>query len=430
MLRFLSCGESHGPCLIAVLDGMPAGLPIDIEAVNLELAARQHGYGRGNRQKIEKDTAEILSGVRHGTTTGAPISMMVRNRDFENWQYVMASAKLGPLTDEAVEQIQKKKIERFRPGHADLAGTIKFHQKDIRDVLERASARETASRVAVGAVCKQLLAHFGVTAASHVLQVGSIRASVQSHTMSTQEIERQVKDNELFCIDSNASEEMKDLIKTAWQEGESLGGVVEVVVDGLPVGLGSYTQWDKRLDGRLAQALMSIQAMKAVEIGDGFEGAGRPGSQVHDAIYPNGSEKSNLRFHRKTNHAGGIEGGMTNGDRVCVRIYMKPIPTMRKGLDSVSFPEFQADKAHYERSDVCAIAAASVVCKAMVCFVLADALLEKFGGDSVVELEAAINGYYSYCRSTGVEKSSQRITSENIQSDKEPEGNEDSVGEF
>ena len=442
MLRFLSCGESHGPALVAVLDGMPAGLPIDIDAVNEELSRRQQGYGRGNRQKIEKDTAEFLGGLRHGITTGAPLAIMVRNRDFENWQYVMSARRLEGISAEAAEQLEKKKIERFRPGHADLAGTIKFRQKDIRDVLERASARETASRVAVGAVCKQLLEHFGVAIASHVLQVGEIKAFELSPNMSIKEISAIACQSELFCLDATAAEPMKELIKTAWQDGDSLGGVIEVIADGLPVGLGSYTQWDRRLDGQLAQAVMSIQAMKAVEIGDGFNNAGRPGSQVHDAIFPsdashgpgegNGVYPDYLPFHRLTNHAGGVEGGMSNGSRLCLRIYMKPIPTMRRGLESVSFPEFQADRAHYERSDVCAIAAASVVCKAMVSFVLANAFLDKFGGDSLADLDAAFGEYKAYCRSAGAMQTSRHDTpvADNVHADREPEGNEDAVGEF
>lgn len=431
MLRFLSCGESHGPALVAVLDGVPAGLAINVDAINEELARRQQGYGRGNRQKIEKDTAEFIGGLRHGITTGAPIAMMVRNRDFENWQYVMSVRPLETITDAAREQIAKKKIEKFRPGHADLAGTLKFRQPDIRDVLERASARETASRVAAGALCKQLLERFDIRIASHVTQVGAAKSKSISSELSIAEIERIAADSDLSCLDAEAAEEMKELIKTAWQDGDSLGGVVEVVADGLPVGLGSYTQWDRRLDGRLAQALMSIQAMKAFEIGDGFENSGKPGSQVHDAIYPaNGT--SNLPFQRRTNHAGGVEGGMTNGDRLCVRVYMKPIPTMRKGLESVSYPEFAADRAHYERSDVCAIAAASVVCKAMVCLVLADALLEKFGGDNVADLETAIGEYKAYCKSAGGSgKGDKKVAAaQNPHQDREPEGNEDAVGEF
>jgi len=430
MLRFLSCGESHGPALMTILEGFPAGLPIDIDAVNEELWRRQQGYGRGNRQKIEKDTAELLGGIRHGITTGGPIGIIIRNRDFENWQYVMSVKALDTIRPEAAEQIEKKKIEKFRPGHADLAGTLKFRHSDIRDVLERASARETAARVAVGAICKQLLQYFGVTIASHVRQVGPVKSSVDQ-AMSAAEVERLAMASEMFCLDAAATEAMKDLIKDLWQEGDSLGGVIEVVADGLPVGLGSYTQWDRRLDGQLAQAVMSIQAMKAVEIGDGVANSGRPGSEVHDAIFPN-SGKSGLPFRRQTNHAGGIEGGMTNGDQLVVRAFMKPIPTMRKGLDSVNWPHFLADKAHYERSDVCAISAASVVCKAMVCLVLANALVDKFAGDSIADMEAAVKEYRNYCQSPGGWGQQEVVapSGNGINTDKEPEGNEDAVGEF
>ncbi len=432
MLRFLSCGESHGPTLMTILEGFPAGLPIDIDAVNEEMWRRQQGYGRGNRQKIEKDTAEIVGGIRHGITTGAPIGILIRNRDFENWLYVMSAKAIDTNGAEAAEQLEKKKIERFRPGHADLAGTLKFRHSDIRDVLERASARETAARVAVGAICQQLLQHFGITIASHVRQVGPVKSNIDK-AMTAKEIEAAAMASEMFCLDPQATEAMKELIKELWQEGDSLGGVIEVVADGVPVGLGSYTQWDRRLDGQLAQALMSIQAMKAVEIGDGVDNSGRPGSQVHDAIFPSSGTKSALPFSRQTNHAGGIEGGMTNGSQLVVRAFMKPIPTMRKGLDSVNWPHFKADKAHYERSDVCAIAAASVVCKAMVCLVLANALVDKLAGDSIADMDAAIKEYRAYCQSPGGWGEQEVVPSpqgNGVNADREPEGNEDAVGEF
>ncbi|HEY9775179.1 MAG TPA: chorismate synthase [Planktothrix sp.] len=432
MLRFLSGGESHGPALVAMLDGMPAGLPIDIEAVNLELWRRQQGYGRGNRQKIEQDRAQFVGGVRHGITTGAPIAIMIQNRDFENWRHVMSATPLAATTPEALEQIEKKRIERFRPGHADLAGTIKYRQRDIRDVLERASARETAARVAVGAVCKQLLNRFGIEVISHVVQVGAIKAPPTSMTLLSEYIEAQAMKSELFCMDAATTERMKEAIKVAWQEGNSLGGVVEVIADGLPVGLGSYTQWDRRLDGQLAQAITSIQAMKAVELGDGFSASGRPGSEVHDAIYPRQHREDPLPFRRLTNNAGGLEGGMTNGERLWLRAYMKPIPTMRQGLESVNFPDFKADRAHYERSDVCAIAAASVVCKAMVCLVLANAFVDKFAGDSIADMEAAVRNYEKYCLNPAAQIEHEKVspTQATVQSDAEPQGNEDAVGEF
>jgi chorismate synthase len=295
-------------------------------------------------------------------------------------------------TAEAKEQAEKKAIERFRPGHADLAGTLKYDQSDIRDVLERASARETAARVAVGALCQQLLTAIGVKSVNHVVQVGSVKCAALPVDISLSDIENLASESELSATDKTVEEAMKDAIKAAWQEGDSLGGVVEVIVDGLPVGLGSYTQWDRKIDGRLAQAVMSIQAFKAVEIGDGVVSASLPGSLVHDPLYRSDSGDV-LPFKRKTNHAGGIEGGMTNGSRLVVKGYMKPLPTMRKGLDSLSFPEFEPARAHYERSDVCAIAAASVVMKAMVNFVLADALLEKFACDSIRDLKESLEAY-------------------------------------
>lgn len=399
MLRFLSTGESHGQALIAVLDGFPAGMKLDIDLLNKELQLRQQGYGRGARQKIETDTAETIGGLRHGITTGAPLSLLVKNRDFENWQYVMSSRPVDESDAAVQEQFEKKKIERFRPGHADLAGTMKFHQEDIRDVLERASARETAARVAAGGVCQQLLSHLGVRMVSHVLSVGEVKSTLDSEELSLNEIIKRVESSEMFCADDTVVPEMKEYIKKAWQEGDSVGGVIEVIAEGLPVGLGSYTQWDRKLDGLLAQGVMSIQAMKAVEIGDGVRSASLPGSQVHDALYP--ASGAELPFTRKTNHAGGIEGGMSNGSRLRLRAYMKPIPTLRKGLPSLSFPEYEAQTAHYERSDVCAVPAASIVAKAMVALVLAQVLLDKFGSDNFDDIAAAVTRHREWCKAQG-----------------------------
>lgn len=406
MLRFLSTGESHGQALIAVIDGFPAGVPINIDQLNKELQRRQQGYGRGSRQKIETDRAEILSGVRHGTTTGAPITFMIKNRDFENWQYVMSSSEIDTTEPEAAAQIEKKKIGRFRPGHADLAGTVKYRQKDIRDVLERASARETASRVAAGALCEQLLEQLDVKLFSHVLSVGPVKSSLASDKLELDELQTKIESSEMFCADDAAAEKMKEYIKKAWQDGDSVGGVVEVIATGLPVGLGSYTQWDEKLDGQIAQALMSIQAMKAVEIGDGVNSASLLGSQVHDAIYPE-KRAGQLPFKRETNHAGGIEGGMSNGSPLRVRAYMKPIPTLRKGLDSISFPEFEAETAHYERSDVCAVPAASVVAKAMLSIVLARAILKKFGSDTLQEIKDSVSRHRQWCNELPLRSPSQ-----------------------
>lgn len=400
MLRFLTSGESHGQALVAVLDGMPAGLAVDIDKVNHELWRRQQGYGRGARQKIETDRANILGGVRHGTTTGAPLAVLIENKDWDNWKHVMSIAQIDRQDPDVLAQLEKKAITRFRPGHADLPGTLKFRQQDIRDVLERASARETAARVAVGALCQQLLEGVGITMSAHVVQVGPIKAEPLADNFSLSELDRLLAESEMFCADASAEESMKALIKSTWQEGDSLGGVVEVLADGLPVGLGTYTQWDGKLDGQLAQALMSVQAIKAVEVGDGVENAGKPGSAVHDPIVvPDGSpQPQGLPFRRTSNHAGGIEGGMTNGERLRIKAYMKPIPTLRKGLPSVSYPDFQQDTAHFERSDVCAISAASVVCKAMVAFVLARALIDKFGGDTVTDMKLSIGEYTKHCR--------------------------------
>lgn len=398
MLRFLSSGESHGKALIAILDGFPAGLKVDIELLNKELQARQQGYGRGSRQKIETDQAEILSGVRHGISTGAPISLLIRNRDFENWQQLMSVLPVDDTVAEVKEELSKKRITRFRPGHADLAGVLKFRQEDIRDVLERASARETAARVAAGGLCLQLLQALGIRLVSHVIAVGPIKSSLDSECLSMEDLSKEITANEMFCADQSILESMKTFIKQAWQDGDSVGGIVEVVAEGLPVGLGSYTQWDEKLDAQLAQALMSIQAIKAVEIGDGVESASKPGSLVHDALYPAESEEK-LPFSRKTNHAGGIEGGMSNGARLRLRAYMKPIPTLRKGLPSLSFPEYEEQTAHYERSDVCAVPAASVVAKAMTAFVLARACLNKFGGDSITEITEASTNHRRWCHS-------------------------------
>ncbi len=396
MLYFLTSGESHGPMLVTILDGLPAGLAIDIISINKELEKRQQGFGRGNRQKIEKDSAEIAGGIRHGITTGAPVSMLIRNRDFENWQQVMSVTPVNESDPEVIEQLLKRKISSFRPGHADLAGTLKFRQKDIRDVREMASARETAARVAVGAACTLLLKECGIQITSHVIQIGNAASKLDVSSLSLPELEKQVLASEVFCACPESSKAMKEAIQAAWQQGDSLGGVVEVLVDELPVGLGSYTQWDKRLDGQLAQAVMSVQSVKGVEIGDGINGAGKPGSVVHDALYP-AEPGRGLPFTRKTNHAGGLEGGVTNGSSLVLRAYLKPISTLRQGLPSLSFPEFTAETAHYERSDVCAVPAGSIVVKAMVSFVLARAMLEKFGSDTMIDLLSSLDRFRQYC---------------------------------
>ncbi len=447
MLRFLTCGESHGRMLFSLLDGVPAGLSLKIEDINLELWRRQQGYGRGNRQKIEKDAVDIIAGVRHGITTGAPLGMLIPNRDFDNWRSVMSVTEVDRSSPEVREQLEKKAIGKFRPGHADLAGTFKYRQKDVRDVLERASARETASRVAAGAVAKQILQVLGIEVISHVLQVGAVKTKLDEGDYDLAELEKLALESELFCADLGATAQMKELIKETWQSGNSLGGVIEVLAEGLPIGLGSYTQWDRKLDGQLAQAVMSVQAIKACEIGDGFAAAAAFGSNVHDALYaspPASAKSKGLPFFRKTNRAGGIEGGMTNGERLCLKAYMKPIPTMRSGLASVSFPGFQDDRAHYERSDVCAIAAASVVCKAMVCLVLANSILEKFGGDTIGDISQSFDAYTRFCHSPRFDTdpltdiSGKSLPKEILdvtglgtgEPTGEPTGNEDAAGEF
>ncbi|MBU6450291.1 MAG: chorismate synthase [Cyanobacteria bacterium REEB67] len=401
MLRLLTAGESHGKALVSILDGFPAGLKVDLDRVNEELRLRQGGYGRSGRQKIETDQVEMLGGLRHGITSGAPLAYTIPNRDNQNWLYVM---KVRPLdeaevgSEESLAQHQSKKIDRFRPGHADYAGLIKYAQRDVRDVLERSSARETASRVAAGAFCREMLRALDVRVTSHVVQIGAAASTMDLSNLSLDEIEAKCRISEVFCADETASQAMKEEILQAQKDGDSLGGVVEVLIDNLPVGLGSYTQWDRRLDGLLAQALMSIQAMKAVEVGDGFKAAAMRGSAVHDAMYPadNGHK---LPVKRLTNHAGGVEGGMTNGERLIVRAYMKPIPTIKQGLPSVGFPAFEADRAHYERSDVCAVSAASVVARAMVCLTVANLFTDKFAADSMGELSNSVRAYRDSCQS-------------------------------
>lgn len=427
MLRFLTSGESHGQALLAVLEGIPSGLALDFGKLNAEMRRRQQGYGRGSRQKIECDEVEILGGVRHGITSGAPIGLLVRNRDWQNWQHVMSVAPVDAADDGVRAQVEKKAIHKFRPGHADLAGTLKFRQADIRDVLERASARETAARVAVGAICLQLLESLDVKVAAHVVRIGPVAAGESVADLRLEELAARLEQSELFCADRAADERMKDCIKEAWQDGDSLGGVVEILADGLPVGLGSYTQWDLRLDGQLAMALMSVQAVKAVEAGDGVDCARLKGSQVHDPLYPalTDGPAAGLPFVRRTNRAGGLEGGMTNGERLVLRAYMKPIPTIRKGLPSVSFPEFSAAEAHYERSDVSAVAACSVVCRSMVAFVLARAIIDKFGGDALADLKASLAHYRSYLIGLGSESGSigaaRRVSAEAVEAEAEAE---------
>src|SRR5688572_5249648 len=380
MLRFLSAGESHGQALVITIDGMPAGLEIDIDALNRQLRRRQGGYGRGRRMQIESDKAEILSGVRRGRTTGAPIAMLIRNRDWVNWQQTMHVEKEMP---EGATGANRASVTRPRPGHADLAGALKYGHTDVRDVLERASARETASRVAAGTLARQLLARFGVRIASHVSVIGD-EGLPGDRTVSFAEAEALSDDAPIRCVDAAIEQRMIASIDSARDAGDTLGGAFEIIATGVPVGLGSYVQWDRKLDGRLGQAIMCIHAIKAVGIGIGPEVALRPGSRVHDEILPPASAPAALV--RPTNNAGGLEGGVTNGQDLRVTGFMKPIATLMNPLRSVDLTTMQNAPAAIERSDVCAVPAAAVVGEAMVSFVLADAFLEKFGGDSVDEI--------------------------------------------
>ncbi len=380
MLRFLSAGESHGQALVITIDGMPAGLEIDIDALNRQLRRRQGGYGRGRRMQIESDRAEILAGVRKGRTTGAPIAMLIRNRDWVNWQQTMHVEKDMP---EGATGANRADVTRPRPGHADLAGAVKYGHTDVRDVLERASARETASRVAAGTLARQLLGQFGVRITSHVSTIGDVGLAAD-RTVSFAEAEALPDDAPLRCVDLAVEQQMIAAIDRAREAGDTLGGAFEVIVSGLPVGLGSYVQWDRKLDGRLGQALLCIHAIKAVGIGIGPEVAIRPGSRVHDEILPPAADRQPPL--RPTNNAGGLEGGVTNGQDVRVTGFMKPIATLMNPLRSVDLTTMHEAPAAIERSDVCAVPAAAVVGEAMVAFVLADAFLEKFGGDSVDEI--------------------------------------------
>jgi chorismate synthase len=381
MLRFLTAGESHGQTLVMTLDGMPAGLAIDIAALNAQLKRRQGGYGRGRRMQIESDQADIVAGVRHGRTTGAPIALLIRNRDWVNWQQTMHVEAEMP---DGATGAKRASVTRPRPGHADLAGAIKYGHDDVRNVLERASARETAARVAAGTLARQLLAHFGIQVASHVSAIGDVMLPAD-RTVTLAQAQALPDDAPLRCVDEVIQQRMIAAIDAAKDAGDTLGGAFEVIVSGLPPGLGSYVQWDRKLDGRLAQALMCIHAIKAVGIGIGPDVAMRPGSRVHDEILPPGTNATAPL--RPTNNAGGLEGGVTNGEDVRVSGFMKPIATLMKPLRSVDLNTLDDAPAAIERSDVCAVPAAAVVGEAMTAFVLADAFLEKLGGDSVEEIQ-------------------------------------------
>lgn len=385
MLRYLNAGESHGQCLMAVLEGVPAGLPVTAEEVNNDLARRQGGYGRGGRMRIEKDQVEFTCGVRKGMTLGNPLGLLIRNKDWENWKDIMA-VEPGPPSTERV-------VTRPRPGHADLVGAIKYGHRDIRNVLEKASARETAIRVAVGAVGKALLGQFGMQVVSYTMEIGSVVAPSPDDPL---EAYAKAEESQVRCWDQEAGEKMIEEIRSAKHKGDSLGGVFEVVVTNPPIGLGSYTQWDRRLSARLAMAAMSIQAMKGVEIGMGFESARRFGSEVHDDIYP---DESGTGFMRKTNNAGGLEGGITNGQPIVIRVAMKPIATLYRPKNSVDIQTKQPFEATVERSDICTVPAAGVVGEAVIAYEMANAMMEKFGGDTLDEMKRNFDAYQAYVKS-------------------------------
>lgn len=391
MLRYLTAGESHGPALMGILEGMPAGVPVRIERVNAELARRQGGYGRGARMRIERDEAEILAGVRHGLTLGSPIGILIRNRDWENWRGVMGAEPAGAPGEHG---LPPRALTRPRPGHADLAGGVKYGHRDLRNVLERASARETAMRVALGAVCLEFLEALGVEVVSHVVAIGGVRADTAG--LPTAEIAARAGRSPVYCADPQAEEGMVAAIEKAAREGDTLGGVFEVIAVNVPIGLGSHVAADRRLDARLAGALMSIQAIKGVEVGIGFQAAERPGSEVHDEILWDAAAGW---FRRPTNRAGGVEGGISNGEPVVVRAAMKPIATLYRPLRSVDVLTKEETAAGVERSDICAVPAASVVGRAVVAFVLAQAVLEKFGGDSLDEVRRNRDAFLAAVRS-------------------------------
>jgi chorismate synthase len=385
MIRFLTAGESHGQALVVVVEGVPAGLPLTADEIAVDLARRQLGYGRGRRMAIEHDRAEILSGVRRGETLGSPIALSIRNRDWTNWQHTM-SVEAEP--SEAAAGARRAAVTRPRPGHADLAGGLKYGRTDLRDVLERASARETAARVAAGAIARALLRRFGVEIASHVVGIGGASLS-DPLAISFERVQRLAPDDDTRCVDADVAAAMKQAVDRARDAGDTVGGVFEVIAHGVPPGLGSYAQWDRKLDGRLAQALMSIPAIKAVGFGRAAAVGSLPGSKVHDEILPGRATGTVPSVVRPSNNAGGLEGGVTNGEDVRVSAWMKPISTLMKPLRSIDLTTMAESPAAIERSDVCAVPAASVVGEAMTALVLADAFVEKFGGDSITEIEAA-----------------------------------------
>ena len=397
-VRFLTAGESHGPELNIIIDGIPAGLDLIPEDINIDLKRRQGGYGRGGRMKIEKDQAIFTGGIRLGKTLGSPIAVRIINNDYKSWDIPMSPLPLD-LSDPVIkEKIKSKYISKVRPGHADLTGALKYYQDDVRNVLERSSARETTSRVVAGAICKKLLSKFNISVISYVVRIGSASVDINSLGIAYKELYLKAEKSEVRCPNKTVSENMKKAIDKARVQGDTLGGLTQVIACNVPPGLGSFTHWDKRLNGRIAGALMSVHTVKSVEFGIGKKVSELYGSEVHDEIFVASNWHGNsLRYKRKTNNAGGIEGGMSNGQPIICMVATKPIPTLIKPLNSIDLKSKSNTKAHFERSDICVVPAAGVVLEAMLSFILADAFLEKFGSDSISELSDNFNKYIKKC---------------------------------
>ncbi|WP_206166267.1 chorismate synthase [Mammaliicoccus sciuri] len=384
-MRYLTSGESHGPQLTVIIEGVPANLKIDVNEINEEMFKRQGGYGRGRRMQIEKDSVEIVSGVRHGYTLGSPITLIVKNDDFKHWRKIMGA---DPLTEEELENM-KRVITKPRPGHADLVGGIKYNHRDLRNVLERSSARETAARVAVGAVSKILLKALDIEIYSRVIEIGGVK---DDYEYTLEEVKQNIDHNDVRCINDDVAEKMRNRIDEAKKDGDSIGGIVEVVVENMPAGIGSYVHYDRKLDGRLAQAVVSINAFKGVSFGEGFKAAEKPGSEIQDEI----AYDSEIGYHRLSNHLGGLEGGMSNGMPIVINGVMKPIPTLYKPLNSVDIDSKDSFKATIERSDSCAVPAASVVCENVIAFEVAKALTEEYQSNHIDQLQEAIKNHRNW----------------------------------
>ncbi|WP_436878673.1 chorismate synthase [Mammaliicoccus sciuri] len=384
-MRYLTSGESHGPQLTVIIEGVPANLKIDVNDINEEMFKRQGGYGRGRRMQIEKDSVEIVSGVRHGYTLGSPITLIVKNDDFKHWRKIMGA---DPLTEEELENM-KRVITKPRPGHADLVGGMKYNHRDLRNVLERSSARETAARVAVGAVSKILLKALDIEIYSRVIEIGGVK---DDYEYTLEEVKQNIDHNDVRCINDDVAEKMRNRIDEAKKDGDSIGGIVEVVVENMPAGIGSYVHYDRKLDGRLAQAVVSINAFKGVSFGEGFKAAEKPGSEIQDEI----AYDSEIGYHRLSNHLGGLEGGMSNGMPIVINGVMKPIPTLYKPLNSVDIDSKDSFKATIERSDSCAVPAASVVCENVIAFEVAKALTEEYQSNHIDQLQEAIKKHRNW----------------------------------